>query len=548
MSNRSETAGFMAMKGAGYYSKATTGARDVIDAAAPLIMAAVDRIPRNDVGRAFRCADLGCADGGTSVDMWRRVLAHQRAREPARRDRDRLRRSAAQRFQPALPHDPRPDRHQELLRRDPGRLSRSPRAPRSIRRSSRAKASTWHSRPRPRTTSRRCRATSPTTCTWWAPAARSGVPTRRPVASSGSGSSQSAHARAGQGRRLVFLNFGIDEKGRYLGHTGGVSMFDTFNALWRELASEGVITGAEYANTNFPQVYRTAEQFTAPLRDHDQPGLSRRTEARARGIAPPRVPLRQGLRAAQGCRALRPRVHPDAAVLERADVCERTFRRARAASSARASWTSSSAATSAWWRRARPVTAWTTSTSTWCAPKSEPPMSDATRGPRGPGHAELRPPDVVMRLARMGAAHQTRLSFLRSHAPARGARRLALHASAVRHRCAGCRRRHLLRRRSGRGPTASSPSATTCRRSGAPTASSPRPGMRRSCSTTACPSDAEVERLRQNVPRQEAGRYLPSELILARANRSVRLFERVVARLERGPAARGARASRPPAT
>ena len=32
MSNRSETAGFMAMKGAGYYSKATTGARDVIDA------------------------------------------------------------------------------------------------------------------------------------------------------------------------------------------------------------------------------------------------------------------------------------------------------------------------------------------------------------------------------------------------------------------------------------------------------------------------------------------------------------------------------------
>ena len=70
-----------------------------------------------------------------------------------------------------------------------------------------------------------------------------------------------------KGGRLVFLNFGIDEKGRYLGHTGGVSMFDTFNALWRELASEGTITGAEYANTNFPQVYRTAEQFTAPLRD-----------------------------------------------------------------------------------------------------------------------------------------------------------------------------------------------------------------------------------------------------------------------------------------
>src|ERR1700731_4639296 len=35
-----ETAGFMAMKGAGYYSKATTGARDVINLAIPLIIGA----------------------------------------------------------------------------------------------------------------------------------------------------------------------------------------------------------------------------------------------------------------------------------------------------------------------------------------------------------------------------------------------------------------------------------------------------------------------------------------------------------------------------
>jgi hypothetical protein len=69
------------------------------------------------------------------------------------------------------------------------------------------------------------------------------------------------------GGRLVLLNFGIDEKGRYLGHTGGVSMFDMFNRLWRELATEGLITEAEYANTNFPQVYRTIEEFLAPLKD-----------------------------------------------------------------------------------------------------------------------------------------------------------------------------------------------------------------------------------------------------------------------------------------
>jgi hypothetical protein len=44
-------------------------------------------------------------------------------------------------------------------------------------------------------------------------------------------------------------------------------MFDTFNALWRELADEGRISKGEYLSTNFPQVYRNAEEFTAPLRD-----------------------------------------------------------------------------------------------------------------------------------------------------------------------------------------------------------------------------------------------------------------------------------------
>jgi hypothetical protein len=44
-------------------------------------------------------------------------------------------------------------------------------------------------------------------------------------------------------------------------------MFDTFDRLWKELVEEGVITEAEYEHTNFPQVYRTMEQFIAPLRD-----------------------------------------------------------------------------------------------------------------------------------------------------------------------------------------------------------------------------------------------------------------------------------------
>ena len=73
------------------------------------------------------------------------------------------------------------------------------------------------------------------------------------------------------GGRLALFNFGIDEDGRYLGNTGGISMFDTFNALWEELRDEGSITEEEYADTNFPQHYRTVEEFTRPFRDPDNP-------------------------------------------------------------------------------------------------------------------------------------------------------------------------------------------------------------------------------------------------------------------------------------
>jgi hypothetical protein len=48
------------------------------------------------------------------------------------------------------------------------------------------------------------------------------------------------------------------------------------------------------------------------------------------------------------------------------------------------------------------------------------------------------------------------------------------------------------------------------------------------------PDEAALRRLAANVPLQEAGRYLASELVLARANRSVRLFEEVVAALAQG--------------
>ena len=67
------------------------------------------------------------------------------------------------------------------------------------------------------------------------------------------------------GGLLVMANFCIDEQSRYLGNTGGVNMFDTFWSLWLDMADQGVITHSEAQKTTFPQFYKTIEQFCAPF-------------------------------------------------------------------------------------------------------------------------------------------------------------------------------------------------------------------------------------------------------------------------------------------
>ena len=48
------------------------------------------------------------------------------------------------------------------------------------------------------------------------------------------------------------------------------------------------------------------------------------------------------------------------------------------------------------------------------------------------------------------------------------------------------------------------------------------------------PDRSEIDRLEKQVPLQEAGRYTSKDLILSRANKSVRLFSHVVERLKNG--------------
>jgi hypothetical protein len=66
---------------------------------------------------------------------------------------------------------------------------------------------------------------------------------------------------------MVLVNFCRDEQGRYLGNTGGVNMFDTFNFIWLQFVDQGKISDAEYRAMTLPQYYHTIEEFCAPLND-----------------------------------------------------------------------------------------------------------------------------------------------------------------------------------------------------------------------------------------------------------------------------------------
>ena len=135
----------------------------------------------------------------------------------------------------------------------------------------------------------------------------------------------------------------------------------------------------------------------------------------------------------------------------------------------------------------------------------------------------LRPPAEVMRLERMGAAFQTRLSFMRSLL-----RRMAREDWRI------SRSRFELNDH-GFG-TAVYTAHTPSRQYSLIAYSHHLDPARRTDRVIAeawdatfilfdgVPSDADIERLGAQAPRQEAGRYSPSELVLSRANRSVRLF------------------------
>ncbi|NBF12057.1 hypothetical protein [Pseudomonas sp. Fl4BN1] len=145
----------------------------------------------------------------------------------------------------------------------------------------------------------------------------------------------------------------------------------------------------------------------------------------------------------------------------------------------------------------------------------------------------LRPPTTVMKAARLGAFHQSRLSFMRQLL-----RRLKAEDWQFQ-----CSLWTLDSQGVGRAVyTASGPQRSYSLVAFAhdldPALRSDRVIATAWDATFALfdgiPDAADLDRLEANVPKQEAGRISSSELCMARANRSVRLFEHVVQALAEG--------------
>lgn len=147
--------------------------------------------------------------------------------------------------------------------------------------------------------------------------------------------------------------------------------------------------------------------------------------------------------------------------------------------------------------------------------------------------ASPRPPEQVMRLARMGASHQTRLSFMRSLT-----RRMARENWRF-------ERLRFDIDSDGYGASvyaAHAPERTYClvafTRDLAPELRTDRVIAEAWDAAFSLfdgiPGDDDVARLAHGAPRQEAGRFGPGDLVLARANKSLRAYGHVVDALAAG--------------
>lgn len=264
-SNESTQADNVTMSGGGVYSLATIGAKDVIDLATPDVLAAVEQIDKAPT-ESWCFSDMGCADGGTSLDLWRRVINELRNgvtsdvsdiqivyADQARNDFNAL----VQILHGLSPFKSYLDEFDDVHVLESGSSFYRPILPRdSLHLGFSATAMHWLRR-KPCDISNHVHMVG----------ARGNE--LRAFAKQAQDDWQTILLQRARelkvGGKLVLVNFCRDEQGQYLGNTGGVNMFDQFNTLWVDLLDQNTISPDEYLAMTLPQYYNTVEEFAQPF-------------------------------------------------------------------------------------------------------------------------------------------------------------------------------------------------------------------------------------------------------------------------------------------
>ena len=255
----------LSMRGAGYYSERTAGARNVINDAVAMVVAAIKDLPNSDT---LRIADYGAADGGTSQQMWNMVIGSRRDAGDKRQvemiytdlasnDFSTLFRmmqgmqgdhkhAYQNNFENVFVHGCGTGFHKQLMTSASLHLGFSATAMHYV-------------------------SVKPMEIPNHVHAACADAVSKLAFAKQAALDWQNILlARAAElvpGGRFICLNVGIDDEGRYLGNTGGKHMFDHFHKIWKTLYSKNNITKDEYERATFVQYYRTMEEFCAPFAD-----------------------------------------------------------------------------------------------------------------------------------------------------------------------------------------------------------------------------------------------------------------------------------------
>ena len=270
MARQTSAAQHITMSGGGAYSLATKGAGDVITLAADLVLNAVEAMKLPPELPVFQMLDMGCADGGTSLGMIGKVIERVEKTCPdavfniiytdqPRNDFNAL----VQMIHGLGPFESYLERFQNvrpLFSASSFYLPICP--PNSVNLGFSATAMHWL-RQKPCDLENHVHMVGATGDALVKFAEQGKRDWERILLN--------RSKELVSGGRLVLVNFGRDEEGRYLGNTFGVNMFDTFNEIWNEFLENGRISREEYVRMTLPQYYNTVEEFSAPLTDPASP-------------------------------------------------------------------------------------------------------------------------------------------------------------------------------------------------------------------------------------------------------------------------------------